>query len=123
MKKEIIEKFEKYRQDKSLKGTETEKNLLKSFAGESQARNRYHIFAELARKEGYDQIAAIFDETAHNEKVFWFCRECGHIHYGTKAPKTYPKQIIIKKKRGLLAFFRYTHINCGKNKVLGEVFH
>lgn len=51
-----------------LKGTETEKNLLKSFAGESQARNRYTYFASVADKEGYKQIAAIFEETAKNEK-------------------------------------------------------
>ncbi len=52
----------------SIKGTETEKNLLKSFAGESQARNRYTFFASEAVKEGYQQIAAIFIETADNEK-------------------------------------------------------
>lgn len=51
-----------------LKGTETEKNLLKAFAGESQARNRYTYFAGAARKEGYVQIAAIFQETADQEK-------------------------------------------------------
>ncbi len=53
---------------KSIKGTQTEKNLLKSFAGESQARNRYTFFASVARKEGYEQIANIFTETAGNEK-------------------------------------------------------
>ena len=53
---------------KSLKGTQTEKNLLASFAGESQARNRYSYFASQAKKEGYEQIAAIFLETAENEK-------------------------------------------------------
>ncbi len=53
--------------DKSIKGTQTEKNLLKSFAGESQARGRYTIFAEVAKKEGYAQIAAIFLETAEQE--------------------------------------------------------
>ena len=52
----------------TLKGTETEKNLLKSFAGESQARNRYTYFASKAKKEGYEQIAAIFEETANQEK-------------------------------------------------------
>ncbi|MBN2406284.1 MAG: rubrerythrin family protein [Elusimicrobia bacterium] len=51
-----------------LKGTETEKNLLASFAGESQARNRYTYFAGVARKEGYVQISNIFQETADNEK-------------------------------------------------------
>jgi len=53
---------------KSIKGTRTEQNLLKSFAGESQARNRYDFFAKTARKEGYEQIAAIFEETALQEK-------------------------------------------------------
>ena len=53
---------------KSLKGTKTEKNLLTAFAGESQARNRYNYFASQAKKEGYEQIAAIFAETADNEK-------------------------------------------------------
>lgn len=54
--------------NKSLKGTRTEKNLLAAFAGESQARNRYTFFAKQAKKEGYEQIAAIFQETADNEK-------------------------------------------------------
>jgi rubrerythrin len=52
----------------TLKGTETEKNLLKAFAGESQARNRYTFFASAAKKEGYEQISALFLETAENEK-------------------------------------------------------
>jgi rubrerythrin len=53
---------------KSLKGTQTEKNLLISFAGESQARNRYTLFASEAKKAGFEQIAAIFLETAEQEK-------------------------------------------------------
>lgn len=53
---------------KSIKGSETEKNLLKAFAGESQARNRYTYFAGIARKEGLVQIADIFEETANQEK-------------------------------------------------------
>ncbi|MFH1855968.1 MAG: rubrerythrin [Candidatus Omnitrophota bacterium] len=53
---------------KSIKGTKTEKNLLSSFSGESQARNRYTYFASAAKKEGFEQIAAIFLETAENEK-------------------------------------------------------
>jgi rubrerythrin len=53
---------------KSIKGTKTEQNVLKSFAGESQARNRYTYFASAARKEGYEQVANIFTETAENEK-------------------------------------------------------
>jgi len=54
---------------KSLKGTRTEQNLLKAFAGESQARNRYEFFVKAAKKEGYEQIAAIFQETADQEKA------------------------------------------------------
>lgn len=53
---------------KSVKGTRTEQNLLKSFAGESQARSRYTFFASVARKEGYEQIAAVLMETAEQEK-------------------------------------------------------
>jgi len=53
---------------KSLKGTRTEKNILAAFAGESQARNRYTYFASQAKKEGYVQIANVFQETAENEK-------------------------------------------------------
>ena len=52
----------------SIKGTQTEKNLLKAFAGESQARNRYEMFAKVARKEGYVQISNIFKETADQEQ-------------------------------------------------------
>lgn len=51
-----------------FKGSKTEKNLLAAFAGESQARNRYSFFASVARKEGYEQIAAIFEDTAANER-------------------------------------------------------
>ncbi len=53
---------------KTLKGTQTEQNLLKAFAGESQARNRYEFFAKAARQEGYEQIGAIFQKTADQEK-------------------------------------------------------
>ena len=53
---------------KSIKGTKTEKNLLDAFAGESQARNRYSFFASAAKKEGYEQIAGVFEETANQEK-------------------------------------------------------
>ena len=58
-----------------LKGTKTERNLWEAFAGESQARNKYTYFASVAKKEGYQQIAAIFEETANNEKEhakLWF---------------------------------------------------
>ena len=65
----------------TIKGTKTEQNLLKAFAGESQARNRYTYFAGAARKEGFEQIANIFQETADNEKehakVFF-----GHLEGG-----------------------------------------
>lgn len=68
---------------KSIKGTRTEKNLLAAFAGESQARNRYTYFASAARKEGYEQIANIFTETAENEKehakVFFKYLEGGDV--------------------------------------------
>ena len=58
-----------------LKGTKTEQNLMTAFAGESQARNKYTYFASVAKKEGYEQIAAIFEQTANNEKEhakLWF---------------------------------------------------
>ena len=60
---------------KELKGTKTERNLMEAFAGESQARNKYTYFASKARKDGYEQIAALFEETANNEKEhakMWF---------------------------------------------------
>ena len=59
----------------NLKGTKTEKNLMEAFAGESQARNKYTFYASKAKKEGYEQIAAIFEETAGNEREhakLWF---------------------------------------------------
>ncbi len=71
---------------KSLKGTKTEQNLLTAFAGESQARNKYTYYASAAKKEGYEQIAAIFEETAGNEKEhakMWF----KYLHGGA-VPKT-----------------------------------
>lgn len=68
-----------------LKGTQTEQNLWTAFAGESQARNKYTYFASVAKKEGYEQIRAIFEETANNEKEhakMWF-KELGAL--GTTA--------------------------------------
>ena len=66
-----------------LKGSKTEKNLLASFAGESQARNRYTYFASVAKKAGYEQISAIFLETADNEKehakIFFKFLEGGEV--------------------------------------------
>jgi len=60
---------------KELKGTKTEKNLMEAFAGESQARNKYTYFASKAKKDGFEQFASIFEETANNEKEhakMWF---------------------------------------------------
>lgn len=75
---------------KSLKGTQTEKNLLAAFAGESQARNRYTYFSSAARKEGYEQIANIFMETAENEKehakVFFKYLEGGDVEITASYP-------------------------------------
>lgn len=71
---------------KELKGTKTEKNLQDAFAGESMARNKYTYYASKARKEGYEQIAAIFEETANNEKEhakLWF-----KLLHGNDVPDT-----------------------------------
>ena len=97
-----------------LKGSKTEMNLLAAFAGESQARNKYTYYASQAKKDGYEQIAAIFEETANNEKeheeryntltkniedyivfkrdgkTYWQCRNCGHIVEAEEAPKMCP---------------------------------
>jgi len=78
-----IEVKKEYDMSKSIKGTQTERNLLAAFAGESQARNRYTYFASAARKEGLEQIANIFAETAENEKehakVFFQYLEGGDV--------------------------------------------
>ncbi|MEG1762164.1 MAG: rubrerythrin family protein, partial [Bacteroidales bacterium] len=74
----------------SIKGTKTEKNLLKSFAGESQAKNRYTFFASQARKDGFEQIAAIFEETAKQEeehaKIFFKYLEGGVVEITAMYP-------------------------------------
>lgn len=86
---------------KSIKGTKTEKNLLASFAGESQARNRYTYFASKARKEGFEQISAIFLETADNEKehakVFFKYLEGGDV----EITAGYPAGVIADTKTNL----------------------
>jgi len=86
---------------KSIKGTRTEQNLLKAFAGESQARNRYAYFASKAKKEGYEQIAAIFLETAENEKehakVFFKYLEGGEL----EITAAYPAGIIRSTRENL----------------------
>lgn len=88
---------------KSVKGTETEKNLLKAFAGESQARNRYTYFAGVARKAGLEQIAEIFIETAENEKehakVFFKHLEGGDV----EIVASYPGGVIGDTKANLEA--------------------
>ena len=88
---------------KSVKGTRTEKNLLTAFAGESQARNRYTFFASVARKEGYEQIANIFIETAGNEKehaeVFFKYLEGGDV----EIVAAYPAGIVRDTKTNLEA--------------------
>jgi rubrerythrin len=79
---------------KSIKGTETEKNLLKSFAGESQARNRYTYYAKVAKKEGYEQIAEFFELTA-NQELMHAKRMFGHLEGGTvEITASYPAGII-----------------------------
>jgi rubrerythrin len=87
----------------SIKGTRTEKNLLAAFAGESQARNRYTYFASAARKEGYEQIANIFAETAENEKehakVFFKHLEGGDV----EITASYPAGMIKDTKTSLEA--------------------
>ena len=75
---------------KSIKGTRTEKNLLDAFAGEAQARNRYTFFASVAKKEGYEQIAGVFEETANQEKEhakrFFKFLEGGMVEITAKYP-------------------------------------
>src|SRR5512137_1669463 len=87
----------------TIKGTKTEKNLLAAFAGESQARNRYTFFASKAIKEGYEQIAAIFLETAENEKehakVFFKHLEGGMV----EIKASYPAGVIGTTQENLLA--------------------
>ena len=89
---------------KSIKGSRTEQNLLKAFAGESQARNRYTFFAKRARKEGYEQIAAVFDETAAQEQehaeVFFKFLEGGKAEI---SDATYPAGCISSTLENLLA--------------------
>lgn len=87
----------------SIKGTRTEENLLKSFAGESQARNRYWFFSSVAKKEGFEQISALFLETAENEKehakVFFKYLEGGD----TEITAAYPAGRIGTTAENLLA--------------------
>ena len=90
-------------EQKSIKGTKTEQNLLKAFAGESQARNRYTFFAGIAKKEGYEQIAGVFLETAEQEKEhakrFFKFLEGGLV----EITATFPAGIIGTTTQNLLA--------------------
>jgi rubrerythrin len=96
-----------------LKGSKTEKNLLKAFAGESQARNRYTYFSNLAKKEGFEQISAIFAETADNEKehaeIFFKHLEGGPV----EITATYPAGVIGKTAENLLAAAEGEHEEWG----------
>lgn len=101
---------------KSIKGTKTEKNLLTSFAGESQARNRYTYFASVAKKEGYEQVAGIFAETAdqekeHAKKMFKFL-EGGEVEICAMVPAG----VIGTTEQNLLA------AACGENEEWSEAY-
>jgi len=88
-------------EQKPLKGTKTEQNLLKAFAGESQARNKYTYFASVAKKEGYEQISRIFLETAENEKehakIFFKHLQGGNVEITV----SYPAGMILDTKGNL----------------------
>ena len=110
---------------KSIKDTQTEKNLLKSFAGESQARNRYTYFASAARKDGFEQISLIFQETAQNEKehakVFFKYLEGGDV----EITAAYPAGIIGNTKTNLEAAaagenLEWTTIYSDFSRIAGE---
>lgn len=108
----------------SLKGTKTEKNLLASFAGESQARNRYTYFASVAKKAGFEQIAAIFLETADNEKEhakrFFKLLAGGNVEISA----TYPAGVIADTAGNLEASAAGENLEWTKlYKEAGEVAH
>ena len=96
----------------SIKGTKTEQNLLKAFAGESQARNRYTFFASKARKDGFEQIAAFFEETASQEKehakLFFKFLEGGMVEITT----SFPAGVIGSTAENLLASANGEHEEC-----------
>ena len=100
---------------KSIKGTKTEKNLLTSFAGESQARMRYTYFASKAKKEGFEQIAAIFEETANQEKEHAELM-FKHLEGGmVEITASYPAGIIGKTIENLLAAAHGEHEEWSKD--------
>jgi len=97
----------------TLKGSQTEKNLLKAFAGESQARNRYAYFSSQAKKEGYEQIAWLFADTADNEKEhakrFFTFLEGGDLEIGA----TFPAGVIGTTAENLKAAAAGEHLEWG----------
>jgi rubrerythrin len=99
----ITKNLNLFMEEKSIKGTKTEQNLLKAFAGESQARSRYTFFASVAKKEGYEQIAGVFLETAEQEKEhaerFFKFLEGGMV----EITASYPAGIIGTTEQNLLA--------------------
>jgi rubrerythrin len=96
-----------------LKGSETEKNLLKAFAGESQARNRYTYFMNAAKKEGFEQIAGIFEETANNERehaeIFFKHLTGGDV----EVTASFPAGVIGTTSENLLAAAEGEHMEWG----------
>jgi rubrerythrin len=96
-----------------LKGSETEKNLLKAFAGESQARNRYTYFMNVAKKEGFEQIAGIFGETADNERehaeIFFKHLDGGEV----EIVAAFPAGKILTTAENLLAAAEGEHMEWG----------
>jgi rubrerythrin len=102
-KKKILLNFKMIDMENSLKGTRTEQNLLKAFAGESQAKNRYEFFAKQAKKEGFEQISAIFMDTAREEqahaKRFFKFLEGGVV----EITASYPAGIVGTTKENLKA--------------------
>ena len=96
---------------KSIKGTRTEANLLAAFAGESQARNKYTYYASRAKKDGYEQIAALFTETAENEKEhakIWF-----KLLHGGAAPDTSDQPQGRRRRRELRVDRHVRHLRQG----------
>ena len=108
---------------KSIKGTKTEQNLLKSFAGESQARNRYVFFASVAKKEGFEQIAGVFAETAEQEKEhakrFFKFLEGGMV----EITASYPAGIIGTTKENLAFLASNKGIALSREKILQKVWN
>jgi rubrerythrin len=109
----------------SIRGTKTEQNLITAFAGESQARNRYTYFSSKARKEGYDQIAFIFDETANQEKEhakrFFSFLEGGDVMFEAAFPAGIVGTTLENLKAAAVGeHHEYTHLYPGFARVAQE---